>query len=227
MSSINPSAVRSFDLVIFDCDGVLVDSEPLANRIFLEMLADIGLPMSPEEATKQFLGRTLVECGRIVGERLGRPAPVDLLEDFQSRLIASFETELRPIPGISQVLDILDQELAIPYCVASSGTHAKMRVSLGVTGLWPRLDGRVFSSTDVSRGKPFPDLFLHAARTLGAEPHRCAVIEDSSLGARGGVAAGMHVFGFAAATDPTLLREVGATPFFDMLELPNLLRSAW
>jgi HAD superfamily hydrolase (TIGR01509 family) len=215
-----------FDLVIFDCDGVLVDSEPIANRIFTGMLAEVGLPMSEDEAMRTFIGHTLASCVAMIGERLGRPAPAGFAEDFQRRLVETFRSELRAVPGIEQVLDALDRDLAVPYCVASSGSHEKMRTSLGVTGLLPRVAGRIFSASDVERGKPFPDLFLHAARSLGADPGRCAVVEDTTLGARAGVAAGMRVFGFAAASDAAGLQALGATVFRDMAELPDLLRRA-
>jgi len=220
-----------WDLVIFDCDGVLVDSEPIANRVFTDLLNEIGLRTTLEETMRDYVGRSMAACMAIVGERLGRPVPDDFVDAFRDRTADAFRAELRGVPGIEAALDAITRD-ALPTCVASSGEHRKIRLSLGLTGLLPRFEGRVFSAQDVPRGKPHPDLFLHAARTLGADPARCAVIEDSPLGVRAGVAAGMTVFGFAARTDPgarsraDALAALGATTFDDMTRLPDLLRGA-
>jgi HAD superfamily hydrolase (TIGR01509 family) len=215
-----------WDLVIFDCDGVLVDSEPISNRVFTEMLNEIGVRTTPDEAMRDFVGRSMASCMAIVAERLGGPAPADFEARVQARTFEAFRAgALEAVPGVAAALDALDAA-GVPTCVASSGEHAKMRTTLGLTGLLPRLDGRLFSATEVPRGKPHPDLFLHAARRMGAEPSRCAVIEDSPVGARAGAAAGMTVFGFAARTDPALLAETGAIVFDDMTRLAALLRDA-
>jgi HAD superfamily hydrolase (TIGR01509 family) len=214
--------VPRWDLVIFDCDGVLVDSEPIANRVFTDLLNEIGLRTTLAETMRDYVGRSMASCMAIVTERLGRPVPDDFVDAFRDRTADAFRAELRAVPGIEAALDAVRE----PTCVASSGEHRKIRLSLGLTGLLPRFEGRIFSAQDVPRGKPHPDLFLHAARTLGADPARCAVVEDSPLGVQAGVAAGMTVFGFAARTEAAALAALGAATFDDMTRLPDLLRGA-
>ncbi len=209
-----------WDLVIFDCDGVLVDSEPIANRVFSELLGEVGLPMSYEETVRTFVGRSVATCVGMVEERIGRPVPEGWVDDWRRRTLDAFSRELRAVEGVEAVLD----GLSAPFCVASSGEPAKMRFTLGMTGLLPRFEGRMFSAVEVPRGKPAPDLFLHAARRMSAAPERCAVIEDTAVGVTAGLAAGMTVFGFAAMTEPDALRAAGAAHVFArMEELPELL----
>ena len=209
----------NWSLVIFDCDGVLVDSEPTSNRVMRKMLTEIGLPMSIEQTEREFVGRAMEACLRIIERRLGRPAPPDFEERYDSRVFAAFRTELRPVPGVREVL----KRIQHPYCVASSGSHAKMRMTLGLTELLPSFEGRMFSATEVTRGKPHPDLFLYAAKSLGAAPEGCAVVEDTPRGVLAGVAAGMTVFGYAGRTPQRELASAGARCFEDMEELPELL----
>lgn len=214
--------MRAWDLVIFDCDGVLVDSEPISNRVFTEMLNDIGVRTTLAETMRDFVGRSMKSCLEIIEARLGRGVPADFEATLQARTFAAFHGALDAVPGVAAALDALDAA-GVPTCVASSGEHAKMRTTLGLTGLLPRFEGRLFSATEVPRGKPHPDLFLHAARRMGADPSRCAVVEDSPVGVRGAVAAGMRVLGFAARSEPALLAEAGAAVFDDMARLPALL----
>lgn len=209
----------AFDLVIFDCDGVLVDSEPISNRILCEMINELGLPYTLARTVATFKGRSMASCYAIISEELRRPLPDDFDHRFRELTFAAFTQELHPIAGIHETLAHID----IPTCVASSGPHEKIRHNLGLTNLLERFDGRIFSAVDVPRGKPAPDLFLHAAATLGASPAKCAVIEDSSLGVQAGVAAGMTVFGYAADSDIKQLKADGALPFRSMSELPGLL----
>jgi len=212
-----------WDLVIFDSDGVLVDSEPIANRILNERLEAIGLPLSLEETTRAFQGRTLPVCLQIIEDVLGRPVPEGFLDDLQRRTFAAFREELAPVPGVKEALDAIPW----PVCVASSGDLLKMRTTLTLAGLIVRFEGRMFSALDVPRGKPAPDLFLHAAETLGASPARTAVVEDSPVGIHAARGAGMTPFGYAARTEESLLREAGAVAIFgDMAELPGLLQRA-
>jgi HAD superfamily hydrolase (TIGR01509 family) len=205
------------DLVIFDCDGVLVDSEPLSNRILAERLTAEGLPMTREESVRDFMGRSWASVSAVVEERLGRALPGDFSERYLDALFEAFEAELEPVPGIEAALDAI----ALPTCVASSGAHERIRAALGATGLLARFDGRIFSATEVEHGKPAPDLFLHAAARMGFEPARCVVIEDSPAGVEAAQAAGMAVFGYAGRTSPAQLD--GARTFADMAELPRLL----
>jgi HAD superfamily hydrolase (TIGR01509 family) len=210
----------SWDAVLFDCDGVLVDSEPISNRILTWMLNDLGLALSAEETMHHFLGRSMPMCMAIIEEQLGRPAPEGFEEEFHSRTVAAFEQELGPVPGVEAVLDWLPW----PHCVASSGDHPKLRATLTKTRLFGRFQGRIFSAHDVARGKPHPDLFLYAAERMGALPDRCAVVEDSVAGVQAGVAAGMSVFGYTGTVGTRALAEAGAhETFSDMSHLPGLL----
>jgi HAD superfamily hydrolase (TIGR01509 family) len=208
-----------FDLVIFDCDGVLVDSEPISARVLARHLEQIGLPMSHEEIDARFTGRSMMSCLETVENLRGKPLPGDFLAELQQETYEQFRADLKAVHGVATVLD----SLRIPYCVASSGDHEKMRLTLALTGLRERFEGRIFSATEVPRGKPFPDLFLHAAKSMGAEPSRCAVIEDSEPGVRAAVAAGMTVFGYAERSDAKRLEAAGAVVFDSMEQLPALL----
>jgi len=210
-------------LVIFDCDGVLVDSEPVANRTLGHMLRDLGLDLTQEQIFERFVGYSLPHCLRVIEGMLGHAAPENFLRDLQARTFAAFKTELRATPGIEQTLDALDA-VGLPYCVASSGDHEKMNTTLGITGLLPRFAGRIFSVTQVAHGKPAPDIYLFAAAQMNAVPSSCAVVEDTPPGVRAGVAAGMTVFGFCAFTPAEKLRAAGAQQTFDdMQRLPQLL----
>jgi HAD superfamily hydrolase (TIGR01509 family) len=203
-------------LVIFDCDGVLVDSEPVANRTLGQMLREIGLELTQQQIFERFVGYSLPHCLRVIEGMLGRPAPENFLRDLQARTFAAFKTELRAMPGIEQALDDLNAA-GVRYCVASSGDHEKMNTTLGITGLLPRFAGRIFSVTQVPRGKPAPDVYLFAARQLGVEPSVCVVVEDAPPGVQAGAAAGMTVFGFCAHTPEQKLRAAGAHRTFDDL----------
>jgi HAD superfamily hydrolase (TIGR01509 family) len=209
------AATRS---VIFDCDGVLVDSEPTSNAVLAGVLTEIGLPMTPAEVTATFKGRSWASCLRIVEERLGAPPPPELTERYRSRRDAALR-DVRPVPGVVEALD----RIALPSCVASSGDHAKMRLTLGATGLLARFEGRIFSATEVEHGKPAPDLFLHAAERMGFDPATTAVVEDSVPGVEAGVAAGMRVLAYASDGDGPALERAGGEVFDDMAELPRRL----
>jgi HAD superfamily hydrolase (TIGR01509 family) len=211
---------KRFDLVIFDCDGVLVDSELITNRIFVRMLNALGLALSLEDMFEQFVGRSMPQCLAIVTGLLGRPVPVDFEEEFQRRSASALKSELKAVADIESVL----AALTVPFCVASSGTHDKMRTTLGATGLLPQFAGKMYSVTEVARSKPYPDVFLHAASRQGVAPAACAVIEDTPTGVRAGVAAGMTVFGYCALTSRASLTAAGAHHTFErMRELAELL----
>jgi HAD superfamily hydrolase (TIGR01509 family) len=179
-------------LVIFDCDGVLVDSEPIAMRVLLETIAAAGLDLAESAGYERLLGRSLGDIRDILTAEFGVELDDVALAAMRRRLHAAFWAELRPISGISEVLD----GLSCPYCVASSSQPERIEVSLRATGLWPRLEGRVFSATMVTRGKPAPDLFLHAARSMGFAADACVVVEDSPAGIEAAQAGGMRVVGF-------------------------------
>jgi HAD superfamily hydrolase (TIGR01509 family) len=210
----------AYELVIFDCDGVLVDSEPISNRIVSQMLAETGIALSADEIMERFMGRTLQHCLDSIAQMLGGKAPAGFAEEYDRRAHAAFKDELSAVPGITAVLDAL----AIPCCVASSGSHAKMRTTLGLVGLLPRFEGRLFSATEVARGKPAPDVFLHAARCCNARPTACLVIEDAPAGVAAGVAAGMTVYAYAGHTPNARLQAAGAHRIFnDMSQLLQLI----
>jgi HAD superfamily hydrolase (TIGR01509 family) len=207
-------------LVIFDCDGVLVDSEPISNRLLVEELNAEGFPVTLDEALRDFVGLRLKTCCEMLFERHGRAVPEACLARYRSRVEAEFRVSLKPVAGVREALDGID----LPVCVASSGAPEKMRLTLGLCGLWERFEGRIFSARQVARGKPHPDLFLLAARTMGFAPEHCAVVEDSEPGVRAGVAAGMQVLGYVGGFNPRPLAALGAIPFHDMRQLPALLR---
>ncbi|MFJ4688163.1 HAD family hydrolase [Streptomyces sp. NPDC088789] len=211
-----------YDLVIFDNDGVLVDSEPISNRLLAAYLTELGHPTSYEDSLRDYMGAAMHRVHDLIEERTGERLPADFDEVFHGRVFAAFERELRPVPGVVDVLEKLTAD-GVPYCVASSGSHERIRVGHRTTGLdrWFE-DGMVFSAQDVGKGKPAPDLFLHAAEVMGVPAGRCVVVEDSPLGVRAGVAAGMDVVGFTAMTSADQLTGAGRL-FSDMRELTGLL----
>ena len=207
--------------VIFDCDGVLVDSETLANRVMLEVLAERGLVMTDEEADEHFLGHTLPACIDIASRLLGRPLDDAFLEELETRSRAVFDRELAPVPGVREVLDALP----VPASCASNSSRAGLARKLRRTGLHHYFAGRLYCYEDVRAPKPAPDMYLLAASRAGVEAARCVVVEDSATGVRAARAAGMRVFGFERAGGRALA-EAGAEPFADMAELPALIAAA-
>jgi HAD superfamily hydrolase (TIGR01509 family) len=217
-----PSKPPSPGLTIFDCDGVLVDSELIANRVFCAMLNEVGLPVSLEDMFEKFVGRSMKYCYALIGELIKRPLPSEFDAQLRLRTTAALRAELKAVRGIVEILDQLDGR-GLPYCVASSGTHEKMQTTLGITGLLPRFEGRLYSVTEVAHAKPAPDVFLYAAAKNGASPAACRVVEDSPTGVKAGVAAGMTVFGYAGLTPRQQLVEAGAHVVVeDMSELSQL-----
>ncbi|WP_225851149.1 HAD family phosphatase [Streptomyces sp. HPF1205] len=211
-----------YDLVIFDNDGVLVDSEPLSNRILADYLTEVGHPTTYEESVRDFMGAAEHRIHDLIRERTGQALPAGFNETLHARVFEAFARELEPVEGVGVVLDKLAAD-GVAYCLASSGTHERIRVALRKTGLYERFDEeRIFSAQDVGRGKPAPDLFLHAAAGMGVPAERCAVIEDSPLGVAAARAAGMDVYGFAAMTPAERLQDATAL-FASMTELPDLL----
>jgi HAD superfamily hydrolase (TIGR01509 family) len=207
-------------LVIFDCDGVLVDSEPIAVRIDVEMLAEVGLEMSEEEVIERFVGRSPEVILAAAEAHLGRAVPDGWFDRGEARIRRAYATELQPVPGIAEALE----SIADPVCVASSSAPENIRYKLELTGLYERFAPHIFSATEVANGKPAPDLFLHAAARMGAAPGDCVVIEDSRYGVEAARAAGMDVFGYAGGlTAADVLEGPRTVVFDDMRELPRLL----
>lgn len=211
-----------YELIIFDNDGVLVDSEPLSNTILAGYLTELGHPTSYEDSLRDYMGAAVHRVHDLVKERTGRLLPADFDDTLHARVFAAFERELEPVDGVVELLGKLAAE-GVPYCVASSGSHERIRVGHRKTGLDRWFDDSIiFSAQDVGRGKPAPDLFLHAAERMGVAPERCAVVEDSPLGVAAARAAGMDVYAFTAMTSTGKL--TGANGYFArMAELPGLL----
>ena len=232
-------------LLIFDCDGVLVDSEPLAAQAFAEALGEIGLPWTASEVESRFRGRSLRDCLSLV-ERERGALPAGFLETLNQLTFAKFRSGIQPIAGVRLAVEAV-RKAGIPYCVASSGSHEKMRLTLGLTGLLPFFEGRLYSATEVEQGKPAPDLFLFAARQMGVKIGESVVVEDSLPGVQAGVSAGARVLGYcpppaltrSAAKERSIelqqlspleqashrdtLLEWGVVPFASMSDLPDLL----
>jgi HAD superfamily hydrolase (TIGR01509 family) len=185
--------MAAFDLIIFDCDGVLVDSEMLSASVLTQQLAEIGIDLSITQFRDEFLGRGFASASQRLKQRTGKNLPASFAGDYFTRLNAVFASELQPMPGVKALLRALD----VPYCVASGSIPPRLDYSIKVTGLEPYFGDRVYSAARVKNSKPAPDLFLYAATQHGVTPARCLVIEDSEMGVRAGLAAGMCVWHFA------------------------------
>jgi HAD superfamily hydrolase (TIGR01509 family) len=206
---------------IFDCDGVLVDSERAASEVLAGLITELGVETTVEEAIGTYMGRSWASCMEILESRLGGPPPLSLRDRYRAGVVAAWRRELQPVPGIEAALDEID----VPVCVASSGEHERMRLTLGLSGLLPRFEGRLFSATEVARGKPAPDLFLHAAERMGFDPATTVVVEDTVPGVQAGRAAGMRVLAFARLVPAAALQAAGGEAFDDMRRLPALVRA--
>jgi HAD superfamily hydrolase (TIGR01509 family) len=211
-------------LVIFDCDGVIVDSEPVSNRILAEGLTELGWPMDTAEATRLFLGVSGRDMLPIIEARIGRPVPQSWRSHVGARIVAALAEEAVAIEGAVETLRHLTG-IGVPWRVASNSSHPEMRAKFARIGISDLVAGRVHSQTDVPRAKPAPDLFLAAARAEGVHAAECIVIEDSPPGVRGAVAAGMDCLGFAPHSDGAVLRAVGAVPFHAMQHVPALIEA--
>lgn len=214
---------RRYHGVVFDCDGVLVDSERITNRVWAGLLTEIGLSTTTEQSLGTYMGNTMARCLEIVEERLGRAAPDDLLPRFHMAARDALARDVAAVEGIATLLDALDA-MGIPYAVASNGEHEKMRTTLGATGLWSRFEGRRFSASDVAHPKPAPDLYLRAARAMRLEPTETLAVEDSPLGVQAAHAAGLTVIGYAELVSPERLLAAGAvTTVVQLSQLHTLL----
>jgi HAD superfamily hydrolase (TIGR01509 family) len=205
--------------VIFDCDGVLVDSEPAANVVLARVISELGLPTTPEQSRADYMGRSWASSMEILAGKLGHAPPEDMYERYLAGAEEAWRRDLQPVPGIVEALDAIE----LPNCIASSGEHERMRLTLGLTGLLPRFEGRIFSASEVEHGKPAPDLFLHAAAQMGFDPAATVVVEDSVPGVQAGRAAGMRVLAFARLVSADDLAAAGGEVFDDMRALPGLV----
>jgi len=215
--------MHDLQLVIFDCDGVLVDSEVISNEVLARTLTAEGLPTTLAQSRRDYQGLLLAEIDSRAQAKLGRPLTGGWIERYERDRTIAFRRELCAVPGVAEAVRRI-AAAGVPVCVASQGKREKTRLSLKLTkldGLFP--DELLFSAYSVPRGKPHPDLFLHAAQAMAAEPSRCAVVEDTPSGVTAAVAAGMRVLGYAADSDATALRQAGAEVFESMEELAGVL----
>lgn len=209
-------------LVIFDCDGVLVDSEAVSLRVEQRVLAEFGWELELDEIARRFIGGTRENYENQIAAFLGRPLEAGWSARFRPWYMDAFERELTAIAGVAEALDRLD----LPMCVASNSDHVHIRTVLQLAGLLDRFEGRIFSAQDVDRGKPAPDIYLHSARAMGFLPHECIVVEDSPFGVQAGRAAGMTVLAYAAGLVPTESLVGPRTHLFrSMDDLPGLIRT--
>ncbi|BAZ37156.1 HAD family hydrolase [Calothrix sp. NIES-4101] len=212
--------INQFDLIIFDCDGVLVDSEPIIYRIFAETLTEFGFIITYEEVVQQFVGKSLAVCLEILQKSYGKSIPDNFVERCREKQVIALQQELQPIAGITEVL----KQLRLPKCVASNSTHRHIHLVLKLTQLLQIFGGNIYSAHDVPRPKPFPDVYLYAAEQMKTKPENCVVIEDSVTGVEAGYAAGMTVFGYSQHSNGQVLAAAGAKIVFnDMRQLFQLL----
>jgi HAD superfamily hydrolase (TIGR01509 family) len=206
--------------IIFDCDGVLVDTEKIGNGILLEMAAEHGFEMNIEDAYRNFNGRNLKDCFRHIEEAIAKKLPEEFENEYRIKSFEAFKTQVKPMEGVVEFIN----KLEIPYCVASSGPVDKIRLNLEVAGLLDKFENRMFSSYQINSWKPDPELFLHAAKEMGFEVKDCIVVEDSCAGVMAGTKGGFKVYGFANGFNNEDLENEGAILFSSYKELGELLR---
>ena len=207
-------------LLIFDCDGVLIDSERILNQVFQECLKNIGLVLSLDETIQRFKGRSTKDSLKIAEQMLGKPVATEtIVAEYEKIGSKRFHEDIKPIPGITEALS----KMLHRRCVASSSSHEHIRAGLENTGLLSYFANAIFSASEVEKGKPAPDLFLHAASSIGVKPRDCIVIEDSVPGVEAAVAANMSVLGYVDLTPEWELKRAGAQTFDNMAMLPDLV----
>ncbi len=211
-------------LIIFDCDGVLVDSEKIANQVFVDCLADCQVSMSVAEAIRLFKGQKVSHCLSIIEGLTGSKLPSDFETNFRTKMMSRFETSLKPVEGVEAAIRALKD---FNMCVASNGPIEKMQKTLSLVGLDKYFGKNIFSAYSIQKWKPEPDLFLHASSVFEVDPGNCLVIEDSALGIVAAQRAQMKVLGFVAADNEEELSATGAEVFVDMRGLPTLVAQAF
>jgi len=205
--------------IIFDCDGVLVDTEKIGNGILLSMAAEHGFKMEIEEAYRDFNGRNLKDCFRHIEEAIDKKLPESFEADYRQKSFEAFKTQAKPMEGVLSFIE----KLNIAYCVASSGPVEKIRLNLEVAGLLDKFEGKIFSSYQINSWKPEPGIFLHAAKEMGFAVKDCIVLEDSKAGVKAGMQGGFKVYGFANGYNNADLEEEGAVLFESYKELSAIL----
>ena len=209
----------SYDLVIFDCDGVLVNSEPLANQVYVQILEEHGHRVNSDEYLREFSGASITQRLQVTSQKLNWTPPSNFTFTFQERLAELSKQVLEPVPGIHELIE----SLTVPICIGSNGTRSEILLRLKLANLTEFFGNAIFSGLEVPHAKPAPDVFLAAAQSFNIPPSRCVVIEDSIPGVTAGVKAGMKVYGYAAFTPVEDLRNAGAIPFANMMELKSML----
>lgn len=211
-----------YQCIIFDCDGVLVDSEPISAKVFAGIMNDLGIDITWEVVFKNLKGGSMEKSIAFVEKQLGSPSPIDIEKIYRERTKIAYQKDMKPIEGIEQVL----RNLTIPFCVGSNGPQSKIKLNLELSKLEHFFkDEHIFSAYDIEEWKPKPGLFLHAAKQMNIDPSLCAVIEDSTNGALAAKTAGIDCFGYARDTEEHLFTTHGANPFHDMNELLALLKN--
>ncbi len=211
-----------YKCIIFDNDGILVDSEAISSRIFIEMAKELGVEIDLEFAVENFSGVSIKSTLEYISNKAGKVLSDDFEKEFRRRTFELFKTDLKPVKGVAELLD----KLNVPFCVASSGPREKLKLSLTTTNLIDKFENRIYSSYDIGSWKPNPEIFLYAAREMGFNSGECAVIEDSLAGVKAAKAGGFDVFAFANERNKNTMQELGATVFFDMNDLYELLQNA-
>ena len=211
--------MKTVKCIIFDCDGILVDSETIANQVLLSMSASFGLKMTIEESIKNFNGSRLQKIFEKIEELTDKKLPDSFETDFRKQTFEAFKTDLKPVKGVKEFIE----KLTVPYCVASSGPVEKITLNLTITGLLEKFENRIFSSYDINSWKPDPEIFLHACKQMGFEKEECIVIEDSVAGVIAAVTGGFKVFALANENNAQDLLDEGATVFYNYEELETIL----
>ena len=213
--------MSKYKCIIFDCDGVLIDSETIAIGTIVDMANALGAKMDLEESIMKLKGKALNHCLDIVVSLIDKPLPETFEADYRTNSFRAFKEKIQPIKGIKNVLD----ELNLPFCVASSGPENKIRLNLEVTGLLPYFENKIFSCYTIQKWKPEPDIFLWAAKTMGFEAHECLVIEDSVSGVKAAKKGGFDVFGYTEHDHKGELKFLADKTFNDMSKLLHLIKN--
>lgn len=209
-----------YKCIIFDCDGVLVDSEAIATQVMVDLLKTVDYHIDIETAIDRFTGLALKDNFAFVEKELGRKLPDDFEATYRKLSFKAFQRDLQPIKGVHSLLD----KLTIPYCVASSGPMNKIKLNLKTTNLLPYFNGNIFSCYEINSWKPEPQIFLHAAKTMGFNPEECVVIEDSLPGVTAAKAGGFDVYALLNESNKTTLKGVEVPVFKEMYELAGILK---
>ena len=211
-----------YKCIIFDCDGILVDSEEISNSILAQMVRDLGFELDASYALKYFTGRSLKSNFDHIESIIEQRLPPTFEQEYRTKTFAAFKSDLKPIKGIREVLD----QITLPFCVASSGPKNKIVLNLTTTKLIDYFEGNIFSAYEINKWKPDPDIFEYAARKMGFRPYECAVVEDSMAGIQAGISGGFDVFAFSKPKDNDAFEEVGAITFSDMSSLLPLMHQS-